>query len=157
MKMKKKEEVVSLSKHNELARDYDEMKEKCDALVKNGTEMGEKIVSLKKEIASLKGQNTRLKRDVEHYKQLNKEGDELNEQRIAEINDLKDKLKEAERCVRGKDRVIDGLNDQTLGLRETILTQETLIKDLRGDLKAYEANTDWFNALPWWRKPFAKM
>ena len=157
MKMKKKEEVVSLSKHNELARDYDEMKEKCDDLVKNGVEMGERIVSLKKEIASLKGQNTRLKRDVEHYKQLDKEGDELNERRIAEIDDLKDKLKEAERCVHGKERVIDGLNDQAMGLRETILTQEALIKDLRGDLTAYEANTEWFNALPWWKKMFTKL
>lgn len=113
--------------------------------------------SLKHQLGGFMRSNAEYKKKVEHYKQLDKEGDELNERRIAEIDDLKDKLKEAERCVHGKERVIDGLNDQAMGLRETISAQEALIKDLRGDLTAYEANTEWFNALPWWKKMFTKL
>lgn len=141
----------------EIRKERDELKEKCEVMARDAASMTEEFVRLKKEISSLKGQNTRLKRDVERYKQLDCEGDKLNEKRIKEIDYLKDMLEEAKRIVGNKQKVIDGLNDQTMELRGAISQQESQIKDLRGELGAYEANTEWFNGLPWWRKAFTKL
>ena len=93
----------------------------------------------KKVAAGLKGRNKQLSERVEHYKQLDLEGDELNEKRLAEIEE--------------KNKVIEGLQAQVnkLVIKNKELESEVSAKqDLIGEyeLTIHELQT------PWWKKIF---
>ena len=93
----------------------------------------------KKVAAGLKGHNRQLANRVEHYKQLDLEGDELYEKKIAECDE--------------KDKVIDGLrcqvNDIVIKNKEfeaTVFAKQELIDEL--ELTIHELQK------PWWKKVF---
>lgn len=93
----------------------------------------------KKVAAGLKGRNKQLSKRVEHYKQLDLEGDELNEKRLAEIEE--------------KNKVIEGLQEQVneLAIKNKELENEVNAKqDLidECELTIHELQT------PWWKKIF---
>lgn len=93
----------------------------------------------KKVAAGLKGRNKQLSKCVEHYKQLDLEGDELNEKRITEIDE--------------KNKVIEGLQAQVYELTTTnkVLKMEVKAKqDLIDECEVtiLELQT------PWWKKIF---
>lgn len=64
------------------------LKKDIEAYKQSGEQMGEEILSLKRQNAALKWHNKKLRERVEHYKQLDLEGDELNEEKIAKIEML---------------------------------------------------------------------
>ena len=101
----------------------------------------------KKVAAGLKGHNKQLAERVEHYKQLDLEGDELYEKRLAEIDRLKSSIEE-------KDTTIAGLESQVKEMSETLRKQASRIEELKGELSVAEANLDYYKSLPWWRKIF---
>lgn len=93
----------------------------------------------KKVAAGLKGRNKQLSERVEHYKQLDLEGDKLNEKRLAEIEE--------------KNKVIEGLQEQVneLAIKNKELENEVNAKqDLidECELTIHELQT------PWWKKIF---
>ena len=99
--MEKEEKIVSCGKKN---------------LTQREIEMQGEIVSLKRQIGGLKTSNgnykkqvEKLKAEVEHYKALDKEGDELYEGKIAEIEEIK---KRHDGELKEKQRVTDGLSAQ---------------------------------------------
>ena len=78
-----------------------QLKQDLSAYKQNGEEMGKELLSMKRQNAGLKGQNTllrnqikELQKRVEHYKALDLEGDELNEKRIAENESLMNEIRE---------------------------------------------------------------
>ncbi len=101
----------------------------------------------KKVAAGLKGHNRQLAKRVEHYKQLDLEGDELYEKRLAEIERLKSSIKE-------KDATIAGLESQISKMSETMREQSNRIESLKGDVGVAEANLEYYKSLPWWKKLF---
>ena len=101
----------------------------------------------KKVAAGLKGHNRQLAKRVEHYKQLDLEGDELYEKRLAEIDRLESSIKE-------KDATITGLESQISKMSETMREQSNRIECLKGDVGVAEANLEYYKSLPWWRKLF---
>ena len=101
----------------------------------------------KKVAAGLKGHNRQLAKRVEHYKQLDLEGDELYEKRLAEIDRLKSSVEE-------KEATIAGLESQISKMSETMREQSNRIECLKGDVVVAEANLEYYKSLPWWRKLF---
>lgn len=101
----------------------------------------------KKVAAGLKGYSKQLEKRVEHYKQLDLEGDELYEKRLAEIDCLKSSIEE-------KDATIAGLESQVKKISETIKEQAVRIEELKGDAAVAEANLEYYMSLPWWKKIF---
>ena len=101
----------------------------------------------KKVAAGLKGHNRQLAKRVEHYKQLDLEGDELYEKRLAEIDRLKSSIEE-------KEATIAGLQSQVKEMSETLRKQANRIEELKGELSVSEANIEYYKSLPWWKKIF---
>ena len=101
----------------------------------------------KKVAAGLKGHNRQLAKRVEHYKQLDLDGDELYEKRLAEIDRLESSIKE-------KDATIAGLESQISKMSETMREQSNRIECLKGDVGVAEANLEYYKSLPWWKKIF---
>ena len=101
----------------------------------------------KKVAAGLKGHNRQLAKRVEHYKQLDLDGDELYEKRLAEIGRLKSSVEE-------KEATIAGLESQISKMSETMREQSNRIECLKGDVGVAEANLEYYKSLPWWRKLF---
>ena len=111
----------------------------------------------KKVAAGLKGRNKQLSERINHYKELDLEGDKLYEKAIREAETLRIAICGKDKKIADQSKTIDGLYSQISSLKETIASHEAEIKDLKGDAKATEANIEWFNTLPWWRKMFFKM
>ena len=91
----------------------------------------------KKVAAGLKGYNNQLKAQVEHYRELDLEGDELYEKKIAELEDANKRIEQLEEEVDSlKLKCIDLIGE----LREANHKNETL-----SDILEYET-------MPWWKK-----
>ena len=103
----------------------------------------------KKVAAGLKGHNRQLAKRVEHYKQLDLEGDELYEKRLAEIDRLKSSVEE-------KEATIAGLESQISKMSETMREQSNRIECLKGDVGVAEANLEYYKSLPWYKKIFKR-
>ena len=93
----------------------------------------------KKVAAGLKGHNKKLAERVEHYKQLDLEGDGLYEKKIAECEE--------------KDKVISGLNSQVSKLNRCIESKNNEIKALSEKLETLQNQM----SKPWWKKVFVKI
>ena len=91
----------------------------------------------KKVAAGLKGRNKQLTKQLEHYKELDLEGDGLYEEKIAECEE--------------KDKVISGLNSQVSKLNRCIESKDNEIKALSEKLETLQKQV----SMPWWKKIFA--
>ena len=123
----------------------------------------------KKVAAGSKGRNKQLMERIEHYKNLDLEGDHLYEDKIAELDEVKKEINylrqersdvvpkkdydELEKTLESKKVFIEQLQErvQTLSLEKatlesTISLQEGIIKDLEGEIEQLSK--------PWWRRLF---
>ena len=123
----------------------------------------------KKVAAGSKGRNKQLMERIEHYKNLDLEGDHLYEDKIAELDSVKKEInllrqersdvvpkkdyEELEKSFENKNEYIEKLQErvQTLSLEKatlesTISLQEGIIKDLEGEIEQMSK--------PWWKKVF---
>ena len=80
--------------------------------------------------------------DVEKWKAYGKEADELNEKRIAKIDE--------------QTKIIEGLNSQVKQLGDTSKEQAEKIKKLREELVVANSNLEYYKELPWYRRIFFK-
>lgn len=122
----------------------------------SGEEMGKEILTLKKRNAALRGLNGKLQKEVEKYKASDREGDELNEKRIAEIEDLNKTLCCKDATIELENKTIAGLELQVGELTETVKEQANRIEELKGDVAEAKANLDYYKSLPWYKKIFIK-
>ena len=114
-----------------------DLEERIAIMQASDSELCADLEHWKKVAAGLKGRNKQLAERVEHYKQLDLEGDELYEKKIAECDE--------------KDKVIDGLrcqvNDIAIKNKEieaTVLAKQELIDEM--ELTIHELRK------PWWKK-----
>ena len=95
------------------------------------------VAHWKKVAAGLKGYNSQLKAQVKHYRELDLEGDELYEKKIAELEDAKRKVAELEKQIKA---YVDRCCDLNGEIREMKCRNETL-----ADIIEHETT-------PWWKK-----
>ena len=123
----------------------------------------------KKVAAGSKGRNKQLMERIEHYKNLDLEGDHLYEDKIAELDEVKKEInylrqersdvvpkkdyEELEKSFENKNEYIEKLQErvQVLSLEKatlesTISLQEGIIKDLEGEIEQMSK--------PWWKRLF---
>lgn len=96
----------------------------------------------KKVASGSKGRNKQLMQDVEKWKAYGKEADEMNERRIAKIDE--------------QTKIIEGLNSQVKQLGDVSKEQAEKIKKLREELVVANANLEYYKELPWYRRIFFK-
>ncbi len=111
-----------------------------EAYRKDGEELGDEILALRRSVASYKSANTmcrrkidELKKQVEHNRDVDVEGDHLYEEALATIESMK--------------KTIQGLTDQVLKLSEE--NNEFKQEKERMELELMEER-----AKPWWKKIF---
>ena len=56
------------------------------------------------------------------------------------------------RVIREKDMAIQGLESQVRDMSETTKKQSNRIEELKGDVAVAEANLEYYESLPWWKK-----
>lgn len=102
----------------------------------------EEITSLKHQLAGQKGRMQQLSKEVQKWKDYGKEADELNEKRIAKIDE--------------QTKIIEGLNSQVKQLSDASKEQCEKIKKLREELVVANANLEYYKELPWYKRIFFK-
>ena len=139
----------------------EDMEQTIQTLKGDNEELMKENVSLKKQISGFKTSNANYKKQIAHLKQLDKEGDELNEKRIAEMDvmqknhlaEVKQLGKEKDEKIAEKDKVVSGLQEQVV----------ELIRKNRELESKNESNADYITELektvddlrkPWWKKIF---
>lgn len=127
-------------------------------------ELMKENASLKKQISGFKTSNANYKKQIAHLKQLDKEGDELNEKRIAEmdvmkknhlaeVKQLEQSIKEKDEKIAEKDKVVNGLQEQ---VRELIQKKNKLEAEAAANKDYITELEDTIEDLrkPWWKKIF---
>lgn len=142
----------------------EDMDQTIQTLKGDNEELMKENVSLKKQISGFKTSNANYKKRIANLKQLDKEGDELNEKRIAEmdvmqknhlaeVKQLGQSIKEKDEKIAEKDKVVSGLQEQMV----------ELIRKNRELESKNESNADYITELektvddlrkPWWKKIF---
>lgn len=153
MKKEKKDVASQVRSDVTLLEENKQLKEKCAALVSSGEEMGKEIATLKKSNAGLKGHNgilngklTDAEKEVARLKALCKEGDELNESRISEIENLNAVIAEKEKAIAGLQSQVCELKHKVTEAEETARAEKLRSSELEDSLE--------YEKLPWWKKIF---
>lgn len=140
------------------------MEQTIQTLKGDNEELMKENASLKKQISGFKTSNANYKKQIAHLKQLDKEGDELNEKRIAEmdvmkknhlaeVNQLGQSIKEKDEKIAEKDKVVNGLQEQ---VRELIQKKNKLEAEAAANKDYIMELEDTVEDLrkPWWKKIF---
>ena len=135
-----------------------QLKQDLAVYKQNGEKMGKEILSLKRQNAGLKGQNKQLQKRVEHYKMLDLEGDELNEEKIAKIESLTNELKEIHKQLEKSENAYANVKSEAMTtvkrknkeieeLKEKLVESMDENAKLRSIIKKYEE-------MPWYKRMF---
>ena len=119
-----------------------DLEERIAIIDANNSALCSDLEHWKKVAAGLKGRNKQLTQDVKKWKAYGKEADELNEKRIAKIDE--------------QTKIIEGLNSQVKQLGDVSREQAEKIKKLREELVVANANLEYYKELPWYRRIFFK-
>lgn len=151
LKQQVRSDVTMLEELKQLRQDLVACKQDCE-------NMGIEILSLKRQNAGLKGLNKQLQKRVEHYKKLDLEGDELNEEKIAKIETLNEELKEIHKQLEKSENAyaktkseamttVKRKNEEIEKLKEKLVESLDENAKLRSILKKYEE-------MPWYKRVF---
>jgi predicted nuclease with TOPRIM domain len=126
----------------------------------------------KKVAAGSKGRNKQLMERIEHYKNLDLEGDHLYEDKIAELDEVKKEInylrqersdvvpkkdyEELEKSFENKNEYIEKLQERVQVLSLEKATLEGTISLREGVIKDLEHVIDELSK-PWWKKVFVKI
>lgn len=173
-KVLEKTSFVDVQDYNALLEKYQEAEQRIAAMNKAQEEFVKEFSSLKSSIGSYKSANTRMKETVretvEKYKaettslnndinQLKREHKTLLEihQKLSEQNSkLKVYSQEADELNQQKATRIEELKKELKAANENVNLVSQNNKTLTDEICALNANIEWYNALPWYRKIFIK-
>lgn len=122
-----------------LQKEIEDLKQRLALMDADNSALLVDLEHWKKVAAGTKGRNKQLAERVEHYKNLDLEGDMLYEKALADIN--------------AKNKVIDGLHSQVKELSNKV----NELNDEKVKLKAENIDLDIalkYEQLPWWKKIF---
>jgi len=100
---------------------------------------------LRKQNAGLRGYCRKLEQEIERFKRLDKEGDELNEKRLAECENYLAALSTKDKVITELTKKLQRANEKNIELTG----DNSHLRDEYGKVKA-------FMALPWYKRIFAK-
>ena len=123
-------------------QEIERLKKDIEAYKEAGVKMGEEITTLKKQLSGYKGRCSQLTKDVERFKALDKEGDELNEKRITELET--------------KETVIRGLQNQVQEVSKQFEKTNKLLASTREERDVYLELINKVIAMPWYKRMFWK-
>lgn len=128
---------------------------------KAGEEMGMEIISLKRQNAGLKGQNTllrnqikELQKRVEHYKALDLEGDELNEKRIAENESLMNEIREVNKQLKTAEDQCAIAKKSAMRKQEEIEKWKDKLSDQLNENSKLRSIIREYEEMPWYKRLF---
>ena len=107
----------------------------------------EKIKDLEERIAMMDADNSALCADLTHWKKV-AAGQKGRMQQMSTDNER------LNRVIKEKDMAIQGLEYQVKDMSETMKKQANRIEELKGDIAVAEANLEYYESLPWWKKIF---
>lgn len=116
-----------------------DLEERIAIMQATDSELCATLAHWKKVAAGLKGYNKQLTEEVKKWKAYGKEADEMNEERIAKIEE--------------KEKVIEGLNAQVFDLSEKIKNSFDSIRKKNDEIIALK-NEVFELKTPWWKKLF---
>lgn len=122
-----------------LQKEIEDLKQRLALMDADNSALLVDLEHWKKVAAGTKGRNKQLAERVEHYKNLDLEGDMLYEKALADID--------------AKNKVIDGLHSQVKELSNKV----NELNDEKVKLKAENIDLDIalkYEQLPWWKKIF---
>lgn len=145
-----------------------EERKTMELLRKDNVELANTITSLKRQIGGYKKSNAEYKKKVEHYKVLDKEGDELYEEKIRQMNDmeaaLRAEIKEISRVaaqaedlkqtVKTKDDFITSLQDELKKTKKEKSDTEAELLSLKSQYEELKESMDEYINKPWWKRIF---
>lgn len=134
--MNKEEKGKTLGEYQKKIKDLEERIAFMDA---DSSALAADLAHWKKVAAGLKGKVKQLTKQVEHYKALDKEGDEINEMRLKEIEE--------------KDKVIRGLQEQVNNLTQKHNKMNNELDELRDEKQRLDDELK-LAKTPWWKKIF---
>jgi chromosome segregation ATPase len=150
LKQQVRSDVTMLEELTRLKKDIETYKQV-------GEQMGVEILSLKRQNAGLKGLNKQLQKRVEHYRKLDLEGDELNEEKIAKIETLTNELKAINKELEQSKLAYSNVSAQAIGRRETIDKLNKKICGLEKEILELRSTIDSYNAMPWYKRIYKNM
>ena len=128
---------------------------------KGGEEMGMEIISLKRQNAGLKGQNTllrnqikELQKRVEHYKALDLEGDELNEKRIAENESLMNEIREVNKQLKNAEDQCAIAKTSAFRKQEEVEKWKDKLSDQLNENSKLRSIISEYEEMPWYKRLF---
>lgn len=128
---------------------------------KGGEEMSMEIISLKRQNAGLKGQNTllrnqikELQKRVEHYKALDLEGDELNEKRIAENESLMNEIREVHKQLKNAEDKCAIAKTSAMRKQEEIEQWKDKLSDQLNENSKLRSIIREYEEMPWYKRLF---
>ena len=122
-----------------LQKEIEDLKQRLALMDADNSALLVDLEHWKKVAAGTKGRNKQLAKRVEHYKNLDLEGDILYEKALADIDE--------------KNKIIDGLHSQVKELSNKV----NELNDEKVKLKAENVDLDIalkYEQLPWWKKSF---
>ena len=122
-----------------LQKEIEDLKQRLALMDADNSALLVDLEHWKKVAAGTKGRNKQLAERVEHYKNLDLEGDMLYEKALADIDE--------------KNKIIDGLHSQVKELSNKV----NELNDEKVKLKAENIDLDIalkYEQLPWWKKIF---
>ena len=122
-----------------LQKEIEDLKQRLALMDADNSALLVDLEHWKKVAAGTKGRNKQLAERVEHYKNLDLEGDILYEKALADIDE--------------KNKIIDGLHSQVKELSNKV----NELNDEKVTLKAENIDLDIalkYEQLPWWKKIF---
>lgn len=128
-------------------KQYFVFKEQIDLLTSAMADSSEQIKTLQQELEDAKS-------CAEHYKQLDKEGDELNEKRIAEIETLKTQNEKREKELQSAKVEIQSLKEVNTTLSRQIVQLEDSLNEALVQRDDYRTNYETIMSLPWYKRIF---
>lgn len=128
---------------------------------KGGEEMGMDIISLKRQNAGLKGQNTllrnqikELQKRVEHYKALDLEGDEMNEKRIAENESLMNEIREVSKQLKSAEDQCAIAKTSAMRKQEEVEKWKDKLSDQLNENSKLRSIIREYEEMPWYKRLF---
>lgn len=106
------------------------------------------------QVRTLQQELAKAKSCAEHYKQLDKEGDELNEKRIAEIETLKTQNEKREKELQSAKVEIQSLKEVNTTLSRQIVQLEDSLNEALVQRDDYRANYETIMSMPWYKRIF---
>lgn len=105
------------------------------------------IKDLEQRIAIMDADNSALCSDLAHLKKVaaGQKG---------RMTQMSLRLHHLENIIKEKDAVINGLESQVSEISTASREKDRMLKELKSDVVAAEANLEYYMSLPWWRRIF---